>query len=95
MKELTEKYLQAAKQKDVQALDDIFTEDAVYIESTGATYNGLAQIKMWFGQVTAGGEVTAWDVKRFFDMEMPELQNGILNIKSQVQSYSPLMAFLS
>ena len=68
MKELTEKYLQAAKQKDIQALDDIFTEDAVYIESTGATYNGLAQIKMWFEQVTAGGEVTTWDVKRFFDM---------------------------
>ena len=68
MQELAVKYLKAAKHKDIQALDDIFTEDAVYIESTGATYNGLAQIKMWFEQVTAGGEVTAWDVKRIFDM---------------------------
>lgn len=42
MQELAEKYLKAAKHKDIQALDDIFTEDAVYIESTGATYNGLA-----------------------------------------------------
>ena len=29
-------------------LDDIFSEDAVYIENTGATYNGLEQIKKWF-----------------------------------------------
>ncbi|MFC5541669.1 nuclear transport factor 2 family protein [Ureibacillus suwonensis] len=68
MQELIEKYLQAAKEKNIQALDDIFTEHAVYIESTGAIYNGLAQIKMWFEQVTAGGDVTAWDVKRIFDM---------------------------
>ncbi len=68
MKELVEKYLKAAKQKNIHALDDIFSEDAVYIESTGATYNGLEQIKKWFEQVTAGGEVTAWDMKRIFDM---------------------------
>ena len=31
MQELAEKYLKAAKHKDIQALDDIFTEDAVYM----------------------------------------------------------------
>ena len=43
MQELTEKYLQAAKERNIQALDDIFTEHAVYIESTGATYPNFSR----------------------------------------------------
>lgn len=60
VKELTEQYLKAAKEKDASALDRIFTEDAVYCESSGATYRGLEQIKKWFGQVTTIGSVIEW-----------------------------------
>lgn len=64
MYNIVDRYLQAAKNKDINALDDIFTEDAVYIEITGATYNGIDQIKEWFKQKSDNGSVTAWDIRK-------------------------------
>lgn len=59
-KELSEKYSKAAKEKDINALVDIFTEDAIYCESDGATYRGLSQIKTWFNQVNTAGYIVEW-----------------------------------
>ena len=67
MRELVERYLRAAKEKDTQALSSIFTEDAVYIEISGVTCNGIAQIRDWFAQLCGGGDVRAWDVRRVID----------------------------
>lgn len=64
MYNLVDRFLQAAKNKDINALDSIFTEDAVYIEINGATYNGLSQIKQWFKQKSDNGSVNAWDIRK-------------------------------
>ena len=64
MRELVQRYLNAAKGKDIQALDGIFTQDAVYIETNGATYTNLTQIKQWFEKLTRDGSVTAWDIRK-------------------------------
>lgn len=64
MYNLVDRYLQAAKNKDISALDDIFTNDAVYIEVTGATYNGIGQIREWFKQRADKGNVSAWDIRK-------------------------------
>ena len=37
-------------QKKDLGLADIFTEDAVYIESWGPEYHGSAKIKLWFDE---------------------------------------------
>ena len=67
MRELVENYFRAAKEKNAAALDDIFTGDAVYVGMTGATCNGLSQIKARFEQMAAGGEVRAWDMRRIIE----------------------------
>lgn len=69
MYNLVDRYLQAAKNKDINALDGIFTNDAVYIEISGATYSGIGQIKEWFKQRADKGNVAAWDIRKI-------IQNG-------------------
>lgn len=67
MQDIIDRFFVAVKKKDVASLNDIFTEDAVYVERNGATYNGLEQIKSRFTQLLADGEVRAWDIRRVID----------------------------
>ena len=67
MQQLVDAFFRAAKGKDVSALDALFAEDAVYVERNGETYNGLAQIKVWFSRLVSDGEVRAWDIRRIRD----------------------------
>lgn len=53
------------RQRDL-GMDDLFTEDAVYIESWGPHYQGLAKIKLWFEEWNRRGRVLAWDIKQYF-----------------------------
>ena len=64
MYNLVDRFLQAAKNKDIDALGSIFTDDAVYIEINGATYNGLSQIRQWFKQKCDNGSVNAWEIRK-------------------------------
>lgn len=45
---------------------EIFSDDAVYIESWGPQYHGAKQICHWFDEWNKRGDVLAWDIKRFF-----------------------------
>ena len=67
MQQLVDAFFRAAKGKDVSALDALFAEDAVYVERNGETFNGLAQIKVWFSRLVSDGEVRAWDIRRIRD----------------------------
>ena len=67
MDDLLDSFFSAVKNKEIDALDALFTEDAVYIDRNGATYNGLSQIKAWLAQLVSDGEVRAWDIRRVRD----------------------------
>ena len=67
MQQLADAFFRAARDKDVTALDTLFTEDAVYVERNGETYNGLPQIRSWFSKLISDGEVRAWDIRRVRD----------------------------
>ena len=67
MYDIIESFFSAVKTKEIDALDALFTEDAVYIDRNGATYNGLSQIKAWLAQLVSDGEVRAWDIRRVRD----------------------------
>ncbi len=56
-------------QKKDLGLADIFTEDAVYIESWGPEYHGSAKIKLWFDEWNARGTVHAWTIQQFFHQD--------------------------
>lgn len=66
MRELVERLFRAAKQKDISALDGIFTSDAVLIERSGATFCGIGQIREHFSALTAAGYIAAWDIRKVF-----------------------------
>ena len=67
MQQLVDTFFRAARNKDITALDALFTEDAVYVERNGETYNGLPQIRSWFSKLISDGEVRAWDIRRVRD----------------------------
>ncbi len=67
MWELIDRYFNAAKSKDGEALGGIFTDDAVYIEITGATHEGIGKIRSWFDSRMSKGSVTAWDIRKVID----------------------------
>lgn len=53
-------------EKDGQGIPDLFTPDAVYIESWGPEYHGAGKIKLWFDEWNTRGTVLQWDIRQFF-----------------------------
>lgn len=47
-------------------IDNIFTDDAIYIESWGPEYKGVKKIKHWFNEWNTRGNVIIWDIKNIF-----------------------------
>lgn len=45
---------------------ELFTDDAVYVESWGPEYHGAAAIKHWFEEWNTRGQVLRWDIQEFF-----------------------------
>ena len=45
---------------------NVFSDNAVYIESWGPEYHGSKKIKLWFEEWNTRGKVLAWDIKQFF-----------------------------
>lgn len=54
--------------KDLGILN-IFSNNAVYIESWGPKYIGASKIKLWFDEWNSRGSVLQWDIKQFFHNE--------------------------
>ncbi|RRD91831.1 nuclear transport factor 2 family protein [Clostridiales bacterium COT073_COT-073] len=53
------------EQKDL-GMDEIFTEDAIYIESWCPQYASRNTIKHWFKEWNTRGKVLNWEIKQFF-----------------------------
>lgn len=45
---------------------DIFSKDAIYIESWGPEYKGADKIKIWFDEWNTRGKVLIWDIRQYF-----------------------------
>lgn len=56
------------QQKDM-GIENIFAENAVYVESWGPKYETQATIKHWFEEWNFRGKVLAWDIKQYFHKE--------------------------
>ena len=48
---------------------NVFSDNAVYIESWGPEYHGSKKIKLWFEEWNTRGTVLQWDIKQFFHKE--------------------------
>ncbi len=64
---LIDSFFTAVKNRELSALTDVFTEDAVYVVRNGATYCGLSQILEFFSTLFFEGEIRAWDVRRVME----------------------------
>ena len=53
-------------QKSALRISDVFSDDAVYIESWGPEYRGLPRIRQWFDEWNTRGSVFRWDIRQFF-----------------------------
>lgn len=53
-------------QKSALGISDVFSDDAVYIESWGPEYRGLPRIRQWFDEWNTRGSVFRWDIRQFF-----------------------------
>lgn len=53
------------KQQDL-GIDDIFSEDVIYIESWGPKYKNRQIVKHWLNEWNTRGKVLTWDIKQFF-----------------------------
>ena len=56
-------------QKKDLGIAEMFSDNAVYIESWGPEYHGSAKIKLWFDEWNTRGTVLQWDIKQFFHKE--------------------------
>lgn len=56
------------KKQDLGILN-IFSDDAIYVESWGPEYQGSEKIKYWFDEWNTRGSVLIWDIKQYFHGE--------------------------
>lgn len=54
---------------DCTGIEEIFSVDAVYIESWGPEYHGIDKIRHWFNEWNTRGTVLKWDITGFFHKE--------------------------
>lgn len=47
-------------------ISELFSDDAVYIESWGPEYRGAGKIRHWFEEWNTRGRVLQWDIRQFF-----------------------------
>ena len=50
-------------------ISDIFSNNAIYIESWGPKYENRELLKHWFNEWNTRGKVLVWDIKQFFHKE--------------------------
>lgn len=60
---------------------NVFSDNAVYIESWGPEYHGSKKIKLWFEEWNTRGTVLQWDIKQFSIKAIKPLLNGISKIR--------------
>ncbi|HDR1420081.1 TPA: nuclear transport factor 2 family protein [Pasteurella multocida] len=53
------------QQQDL-GIDQIFTENVIYIESWGPKYTDRATLKHWFSEWNQRGKVQVWEIKQYF-----------------------------
>ena len=56
-------------QQEDLGIDEIFTDDVIYIESWSPKYENRATVKHWFEEWNTRGKVLVWDIKQFFHKE--------------------------
>lgn len=56
-------------QQEDLGIDDIFTEDVVYVESWSPKYENRETVKHWFEEWNTRCKVLVWDIKQFFHRE--------------------------
>ena len=56
------------QQKDL-GIEDIFTEDVIYIESWSPKYENRITVKHWFEEWNTRGKVLIWDIIQYFHKE--------------------------
>ena len=50
-------------------IDEIFSDDVIYIESWCPKYENRQTVKQWFNEWNTRGIVLAWDIKQFFQKD--------------------------
>ncbi len=64
--QILQKWFDMWLEKKDTGIQDIFAEDAVYMESWGPEYHGAGKIKLWFDEWNTRGDVLRWDILQFF-----------------------------
>ena len=52
--------------KQDTGIEELFAQDAVYIESWGPEYRGSGKIKLWFDEWNSRGTVERWNIRQYF-----------------------------
>lgn len=58
-------YFQSWLDKNIEPLENIFSDDIIYSECYGPEYHGLPQILKWFSDWNIKGTVLTWEIKKF------------------------------
>ncbi len=77
MEELIKRYFEALKAGDAGVLHEVFSDDAVCIDSTGEEHRGLASIKRWFDKLVSNSEINECVLTEFNDVG----GTGIANLR--------------
>ena len=51
--------------KNIEPLENIFSDDIIYSECYGPEYHGLPQMLKWFSDWNIKGTVLKWEIKKF------------------------------
>lgn len=59
------RYFRSWIDRDIDVLEQVFSDDVTYTECYGPEYHGLTQILKWFADWNRRGTVLKWEIKGF------------------------------
>ena len=63
--EIIKRYFQSWIDRDIDVLEQVFSDDVTYTECYGPEYHGLTQILKWLADWNERGTVLKWEIKGF------------------------------
>jgi hypothetical protein len=64
---VVKQYFQSWISKDINIIEEHFSENVKYVECYGPEYNGKKQVKQWFIDWNKSNTVLKWDIKEIIE----------------------------
>lgn len=86
--EIIKQYFNSWIEKDINIIEEYFSQDVKYVECYGPEYNGKGQVIQWFNSWQKENNVLQWNIKQFFNQNNVIIAEWFFECEAKMNTYS-------